>query len=98
METRTYGIYFVKDSFSNGRVSGFMPYPNDLAAMYGFKQFCETEDFKKFPIPRKIELIKLCEVDQITDMALMGKQNVTVCNGVNFDELIKINLKRVDEV
>ena len=97
MDKRDYGIYIIKDSFSIGRVTGFMPQPNDLAAMYQFKKFLENEEnLKNFPILRKLELIRCCRVDQLTDRLLTEELNKTVCNATNVEEYIKIYQSRME--
>lgn len=98
MDKREYGIYIIKDRFSIGRVTGFMPQPNDLAAMYQFKKFLENEEnTKNFPILRKLELIRCCYVDQLTDRLVSNGLNTTVCNATNVDELIKIHQSRMED-
>lgn len=97
MEIRNYGLYIVKDSVAQGRVSGFMPYPSDLAAAFGFKMLVEDEEkMKIFPVKRKLVLVRVCELDQLTDRVIVQNNNFdrTICNAENVYSYIDIEMKK----
>lgn len=100
MDTRNYGLYIVKDNFAQGRVSGFMPYPSDIAAAYGFKMFVDDkEKMKLFPFPKKLELVRVCIMDQLTDRVIEDKNNFnrSICNAETVYSYIDVTMKNYNE-
>lgn len=96
-EIRSYGLYFIKDCTGSGRISKIMEYPSDIHAVRVFIEYTKTEEFKKFPLPKKIELKRVCLINQVTDAVLVNSVDRTVCNAVNAQEVFSIMLKKLED-
>lgn len=96
IKIRTYGLYYMKDCMGTGRMSNIMEYPSDIHAISAFIEFVKSESFKKFPIPKKIELKRVCLINQVTDAVLINTVDRTVCNAANAEEVFSIMLKKLE--
>lgn len=88
MTTRNSRLYCIVDSLSGSRITDLIPAQTDPLAVFGFRQFVDTEVEKTKRDPRAYELLFCGELDEL-GVITPALPPVHLCDGSHADELFE---------